>query len=183
MTEKPRKPWKRQKNEGSKPFAAFIIYRDLGPNRVLRQVAGKLGLTLAFVQRWSSKWKWVSRVHAWEDEQDRLNLIYQQREIADMARRHAHNAEMAIEVHGLVLNEMMRRIRNNMLSQSGDKLTGMSNSDLTKLSTDLMNRLESMTRVERVARGVPATWVQITEMDDVQLEAYVQKLLSDDVEQ
>lgn len=64
--------WERQPGETTKPFEAFVIYRDMGANRSLRKVAQKLNKSLTIVAEWSSKYDWVKRVAAWDAEQDRI---------------------------------------------------------------------------------------------------------------
>lgn len=66
-------PWARQPSEGAKPFAAFQVYRDQPPmERSVRRLAETIGRSRAIVGRWSSRWSWVTRVTAWDAEQDRL---------------------------------------------------------------------------------------------------------------
>ena len=76
--------WTRQGGETSKAFAAFCVYRDLGPSRSLRKAAEKdkgtkLARTagrLSQFEKWSRKYGWVSRCAAFdghEQEEARLN--------------------------------------------------------------------------------------------------------------
>ncbi|USK72706.1 hypothetical protein [Peribacillus asahii] len=44
------------------------------------------------LSRWSSKWNWVERVRAFDDEMDRKALIQQEKKRKDMAKRHANYA-------------------------------------------------------------------------------------------
>lgn len=50
--------------EGSKAFAAFKVYLDLGPNRSTAATGKKLGISKTMVCRWSTKFGWTDRVAA-----------------------------------------------------------------------------------------------------------------------
>lgn len=73
------KPWDRQLNENSKAHRAFIIYRNLGPDRSLDAAwalhAGKKKgdkRASRVWQEWSSKFKWTARAQSWDLHQVRL---------------------------------------------------------------------------------------------------------------
>lgn len=57
-------PFEQQPRESSKAFAAFSLYLSLGPQRSLAAVGQKLGKSTVVIERWSSKFEWVSRVQA-----------------------------------------------------------------------------------------------------------------------
>ncbi len=66
-------PWTKRPDESAKAFAAFQAYRDQPPmERSLRRVADALARSHQLIAGWSSKHAWVSRVTAWDREQDRL---------------------------------------------------------------------------------------------------------------
>ena len=75
------KPWERRNDEGTKPYEAFAIYRDMGRERSLRAVAEQLQKSDTLMGRWSGKYEWVKRAAAWDDDQDRIA-----REIAQKAQ-------------------------------------------------------------------------------------------------
>ena len=87
------KPWERQTDETPKPFEAFCTYRDMGTDRSIRAVAAKLDKSETIIGRWSSKYHWVDRVIAWDDEQERIEREIAQKEqakaIREMRKRHA----------------------------------------------------------------------------------------------
>ena len=65
--------WGQRPDEGPKPFAAFQTYRDQPPmERSLRKLASLLGRSIQLISDWSSKYRWVERVKAWDQEQERL---------------------------------------------------------------------------------------------------------------
>ena len=53
-----------QPRETNKAFAAFKIYLELGPERSLVAVAGKVGKHRTQLERWSKKFDWPARVQA-----------------------------------------------------------------------------------------------------------------------
>lgn len=99
--EKKAELWERQPDEGVKPWEAFVIYRDMGPDRSIRKVAQQLKKSSTIIGRWSSEWDWQERVAAWEGEQDRLARADQVKKIAEMrrlqAQRGAKMQEKAME--------------------------------------------------------------------------------------
>lgn len=66
------KAWERQPDETVKAFEAFSIYRDLGVNRNIRDVAQKLDKSLTIIGRWSSANNWVERVQAYDDHLEQI---------------------------------------------------------------------------------------------------------------
>jgi hypothetical protein len=82
--------WERWPGETPHSFAAFCIYRDMGPDRTLERAAGQFyksnqsGPTRSQVeqlQRWSVKNRWGLRCQIYDLEQQR-----QQQEIATLSR-------------------------------------------------------------------------------------------------
>ena len=57
-------PFEQQRKESSKAFAAFQVYLRMGPQRSLAAVGQQLGKSRVVIERWSSKFDWVSRVQA-----------------------------------------------------------------------------------------------------------------------
>ena len=58
-------PFEQQAREGNKAYAAFRLYLDLGAQRSLAAVGGKLGKSESLIERWSSKYDWHLRVQAY----------------------------------------------------------------------------------------------------------------------
>ena len=54
--------FEQQPREGSKAFAAFKLYLDMGPERSLAAVARKLGVSKTTVAKWSRRNHWQERV-------------------------------------------------------------------------------------------------------------------------
>ncbi len=65
------KPWEQQQGESAKAFEAFKVYLDMGSERSLREVAGKLNKSLTLIGRWSSTHGWVDRVAEYDADLQR----------------------------------------------------------------------------------------------------------------
>lgn len=79
-----REPWERQPQETAKAYEAFVTYRDLGAARSAAKTAEKLGKSIRLIAEWSSQWRWVIRVRAWDDHQhaQREIKLAEQKELA-----------------------------------------------------------------------------------------------------
>jgi hypothetical protein len=126
-------PWERLVKESAPAFAAFVRYRDMGPDRSLARVARELGKSTTIVERWSARDHWVARVAAWEVEQDRL---WREQQVA--SRREVGRRQL--------------RIANAMQAQLVQALSRL---DISTLSArDLGYWLEISTKVQRQAIGL-----------------------------
>ena len=93
-------PWERQPGESGKAYQAFTIYRELGPARSHRAVAGRLGKSRPLVDRWAIQWRWAERAAAWDQEVERRRQAAYFSEITEMARRHVQQA-LALQAKAL----------------------------------------------------------------------------------
>lgn len=99
-------PWERQPGETSRAWAAFCVYRDLGPRRTLdevdrrlygprsdeRPVSAKPRRRRGVISDFSRQYSWVARCTAWDAEVDRLARVSQVEEVQAMNRRHVAEA-------------------------------------------------------------------------------------------
>ena len=99
-------PWERQQDETSKAYAAFCIYRDLGPERSLQKAADNLGKSRGLLEGWSSRFEWGKRTAAWDAEQDRQARQAQIEEIKKMRKRHADLASAMLVKAARALQRM-----------------------------------------------------------------------------
>ena len=125
-------PWERQLDDTNKSFEAFCIYRDMGRDRALSKVAAELGKTVALIERWSSKFNWVKRCEAWDDEQDRVAREAQLNEIKKMRKRHADLATA-------------------MLLKSARALQRLPEDEIK--AQDISRMVDVASRLERISRG------------------------------
>lgn len=131
--------WERQFGESIKAFQAFATYRDLGDGRSLRLVSQQVGKSKALMDRWSSRWRWVERVKAWEHHRDAEGRKAELKAIKDMRARHAQEA-VALQTKAL------------------ERLKVLDASALTP--NDVLRFFVEAAKLERVARGQPETITQ-----------------------
>jgi len=86
--------WDRLPNESTKAYAAFCVYRDLGPERSLDKAGQKLDKPRSrkWLGEWSAKYKWVERAEAYDDYIEKLKRKEREEAIAEMAERQARIA-------------------------------------------------------------------------------------------
>jgi len=61
--------WERRQDETPKAFAAFVVYRDLGPARSIVKAIESTGKRTAKVRRWEkwpSRFDWVARAAGYD---------------------------------------------------------------------------------------------------------------------
>ena len=127
-------PWERQPGEPVRSYRAFARYRDLDPDgRGLGMVATEMHLDYDTVWRWRTKWRWVERVNAWDQEVDRRVSQAALKSIEKMNERHVGIAQM-------MQTKAIERLRRH---------------DAQSLSNrDLERWVDRSVRVERLARGL-----------------------------
>lgn len=130
------KQWERQPEESTKAFEAFCIYRDLGTDRSLSKVAEKLEKSETLMGRWSSKYEWVKRAAAWDDEKERIEREIAQREqakeIRNMRKRHAG-------------------IATAMLVKAATALQRIPDDEIK--ASDISRMVDVASKLERISRG------------------------------
>jgi len=82
------KPWERQPKEGEKPFEAFVIYRDMGEKRTLKEVAEELHKSYTLIRRWKETWNWEDRVREYDNELQKQAHKQAVKKARGMADRH-----------------------------------------------------------------------------------------------
>jgi hypothetical protein len=132
-----REPWQRQTGEGEESFAAFALYRDLGPlRRSITLVARELDKSRVLVGRWSSRWSWVERSGAYDAWLDAQRVDEQVTEIRAMAKRHAQAADY-------MLAALLQRMQ-----------TLVNNQEVDRIPPAVLPRwLDVAVRVGRLSRG------------------------------
>ena len=98
-------PWERQPNETPKAYAAFCVYRRMGPEkRSLEAVAAKArkgrgrgaGIP-GHISEWSRTHRWVERAAAYDDHLDAVRRKAEEKAIAAMSKRHAEGLAKIFE--------------------------------------------------------------------------------------
>lgn len=135
------KPWERQKGEGEKAYEAFLVYRDMGPERSTRAVAQKLGKSVSLIQRWSRDKDWQERVRAYENDLDRA------------ARKKALADRKAMtDRHISIAMQLQKKALEALAGLSAEDMTPKDIKEYIKMATDLerLNRtLEDADSKER----------------------------------
>lgn len=131
------KPWERQENETPKRYQAFCTYRDMGAEeRSIRKAAVLLGKSDTLIGRWSSEGKWVERVAAWDDEQERKEREIAQKEqakaIREMRKKHADLASA-------------------MLIKAAKALSKIPDDEIK--AGDMTRMVDVASKLERISRG------------------------------
>jgi hypothetical protein len=107
--------FERLPGESSPAFAAFGIYRDLGPQRSLRAVGRKLGKSGSLIERWSSRWMWCTRAAAYDAYLDDERRTGAREEALAMGHRHAVLARL---MQAKVLEGLLRLDTNGLPASS-----------------------------------------------------------------
>jgi hypothetical protein len=153
-------PWERQPGEGSKPFNAFTIYRDLGSSRSVRKVGIKIGNTKVMTGRWCAKWSWVERVRAYETHLDQIAVAATEQAIKDMRGRHV---ELATGLQQFGASALQKLIEENQV----DKLP----------ITEVRQFIIEGAKLEATSRGAPE---KIEEVRSVKGYAEIARMALDD---
>ena len=82
----------RRKGETEKAYEAFEIYLEMGADRSLGKVAGKLGKSKALMERWSRRNEWVSRARDYDAEIRRAMFQEEKKAAAKMRKRQIQTA-------------------------------------------------------------------------------------------
>ncbi len=142
-------PWEQLPEESSKAYAAFCVFRDLGPRRSVEEASrvyhrkkpqdgnkpeterhGASGQ----IRRWAERWNWSGRARAWDQELERVQRNQQVKAVAEMADRHAKEAMM-------LQNKAVERLRQLRPEELGPRET--------------LSYLVEAAKLERLARGEP----------------------------
>jgi hypothetical protein len=143
-------PWDRLLEESSKAYAAFAIYRDLGPRRSLDEAsrayhgpipqvtnssaARRRRGASGQIRTWAQRWNWSARARAWDEELERVKTSKQLAAIDEMAERHAKEALM-------LQNKAVERLRQLRPEELKPRET--------------LDFLIEAAKLERLARGEP----------------------------
>lgn len=141
--------WERQDGESQLHYSRFALYRDMGPERTLKQLHENLKatgatITLAWLYQISSLYRWDDRIRAWDAEQDRLLLALTAKKRRDMAERHA-------------------RLAMAMMGKATQALSAVDPKAMT--ATELVKMVEAAARIERIALGQPEATIGVSAPD------------------
>lgn len=101
--------WERATGESAKAYAAFLAYRDLGPERSLAKAARQTRRDISLLKRWSSRRAWVERAWAWDASQEREAQEQVRRQREESLRRQARDADRLQRLAMAKLGTLVRR--------------------------------------------------------------------------
>ena len=127
-------PWERQPNESSRAFEAFAVYRDMGAERSYAKTSQKLGKNKTTIDQWGRNNQWVSRIAAWDDEQDRLTREALVKGITAMRKNHVDMAEAML----IKATEALERLPVDEMNMA-----------------DIARAVDVASKLERLSRGEP----------------------------
>lgn len=174
MRLRPEHPWERQPGESQRAFAAFAVYRDLGPSRSISAVARITGRTRSLIGDWSARYRWVERAAAFDREEDRRRIEAHFAEAERMAARHAQTAQLFVRLLGLPAQALAARLRDDpeavldelrwkTIVRDGEEVrVPRPATELLRLMRDLSGALVSVATMERLARGAPSERAEVT---------------------
>ena len=135
MTKRICEPWYRQPGEGAKAYQAFVIFRDMGPDRVVADVAKAMGrASAAMIYKWSAQNNWQERVRQYENHLQKVATKAAEKARTEMLARHANEAML------------MQQIALQKLREVNPE---------TVTVGDAVKMVDVAVKVERLARGEP----------------------------
>jgi hypothetical protein len=160
-------PWETQPEDTSRSYAAFCVYRDLGPLRSLvRSVPAFYGSRyvgssskLRQLAAWSSTGRWPVRAAGYDAHVDRLATIEQIEAVKAMRCAHAELGRSIAEL-------------------AGARIEALVPGDLTVREAVLL--LVQGTKLERLARGEPSVIVERNAEAEGHLSDFARAVLAND---
>jgi hypothetical protein len=154
-------PWDRLEGENTKAFAAFEIFRDLGPGRTVQQVRD---LDVHVTQAWPSKHRWTFRAEAWDlylEGVRRNELLIAQREMAQRQAQQARDAADALMAPINAIKARMDTDPEGFMAELGD----MPAQKLVQSMQASTRTLQQVMNAERVALESPTELTGAREHD------------------
>lgn len=156
--------WDRLENETAKAYAAFAVYRDLGPLRSLVRARDKLGKRPGYetlLGRWSRRYNWVERAQAWDAHLDEITKTTTEETRKEMARRHIESAiniqKFGQALHGIAADQLNRW---KVMIEKGETLD-LSPYELARILDHALKAQVDGATLERLTRGEPTARIDI----------------------
>jgi hypothetical protein len=161
-------PWERQPDEPDSSWRFFVIYRDLGPGRTLREVAEKAERSRTVIEGTSREWSWQKRARAWDAELDKRRRESAGDEIEKMSRRHARYARENLLILSEPARIFLHRLRNDPSLRQ--EMHNMPAARLMLLVQRSAAAMQTVMQAERLAMGASTSNVAV-HVDDADTEA------------
>lgn len=139
-------PWERLRGETDRQWVAFVLYRDMGPDkRSISLVCQKLRCGRSKIAHWSGEMNWISRCEAWDAYCDKKKRKAQEQAIERMSARHARAAGMLI-----------KRALERLMGETNDLGEVVGQLQLKEIDAgDLVKMISEGAKLERLSRGQP----------------------------
>ena len=117
------------KGEPAKAYAAFCVYRDMGPGRSFEQAGrvvhgartGRKRGATGRLREWAATYSWAARAQAWDERQDAIRREEAERvareEAADLERRKANLKRRELELSEMLLDQAETMLRMSLVTQ------------------------------------------------------------------
>lgn len=132
-----RQPWDILTGENPRQFAAFTLYRDLGPERTFEMVRRETGYGQGSFTRMYKKWNWKERALAWD--------LYLDRQRQGLVKNASHNMSQRQAGLGRRMQTLAEK-RIAQIEQSDELINSLSVTDAVRLASEGV-------RIERLAEG------------------------------
>src|SRR5690348_9192686 len=144
-------PWERQPGDSPQSWAAFVVYRDMGPARSIRAVCSDMGKDRGTIGLWSKRHGWRARVEEYDREMDRVKRLAMYDQAIRMGERHANEA-MDIAKGLMVYPRALLK----KLESDHTLIDSLSQEDAATLFAGVVQASKAwalISQAERVARG------------------------------
>jgi hypothetical protein len=152
------KPWERQRHwrETSLQFFYFATYRDMGPRRSIEKVSREVGKKAGYLDVLSSRFKWVDRARAWDDEADRKDRERDEVERQAARRRDSEERRNTAKLMRTIAEEAIRARFPSDPAKRKAALSELGPSDIAKWVAEAVKieRLETGEATDRVEQRV-----------------------------
>ena len=162
-----RELWERRDIETDPAWAAFVVYRDMGPQRSTAKTARSLGKSKTQMDQWSSKHGWVARVHAYDMHLDELARTAHEHELVEWRKQQTRLGGKLLDLAEIGAHQILKAVKRE---QNPKKLTSAEIEKLAKTGHTL----------KRAGHGEPDAVTETRSGDaESALEREIQLLLSD----
>ena len=168
--------WEAMEGESPLAFAAFEIFRRLGPGRTVEEAwrqywsrpgtrRRRVGKTspprvMPYFSRWAVKWHWRERALAWDNERAEIERDQQlDRELQETAREHEEEIRQRqlMKEEARAARAVARRLlRRLMQAAEAGQLDGLSVTQLLPHLQKISALLETGQKLDRLSQGEPS---------------------------
>lgn len=149
-----REPYEKQSGETMNSFAAFAVFRDLGPQRTLPKAAEAIGKSLSMLQGWSSKYRWFERAEEYDLVVDARHREQQQTLRDQVLESHRFLGQLGV-------NAAIERVQGREPGTNGPDDPGVAPLDPGSMDWQAWARVQAESvRTSRQAMGEPTDFIR-----------------------